>query len=766
MSVLTQPIPPRLSRTLRVGLLAVLAFAAVWLWSAPWRQERRLRSASLAQLQRLARSEPDNARLFYYLGTRARQAGQPDAAYDAFTHAADLNADDEASWLGAADLAGRMHGSQGEYDLLSLYLSRHPRSAPAHAALARFYHRRRVYLSAYREALASATLTPRDAGAWRMAGSEAMLGQSYPEAEAALRQAAVLRPRDWANQVGWGDALMALHRSPEALACYRQAIRLAPEEPIPAVSLARALLTHSASAADIREAQTLLLGTARRSPQVALTYLLLGQSYERQSRWREARAALEEAGRRDTRLNEVHFELGRVAQNTGDAQAAVREQAQYQRRLTDDAKIYSLRLHIAQARDDVGARLTLARLCAQHGDRAEAVFQCRQVLARHPDSEPARAALDALTLPNDAASLTARAEALQVQGRWSAAERLYARALGVDPAAAPAAQGLGLCLMKEGQPARAFPYLAYAARLDPRLPEAQAALAALYRDAGFADEARKRLTLAVRSAPGRADFWHALGQIEGGADAYASDAEKALARAVALAPGNNAYRLDLAEQEAANSRGDKAEADYRRAAADAPQDADALSRLGGFLLDSSPTSARRREAEDLLHRALARDPANIYARYKLGKLALEQGDTEGAVSALTTVTTRSPDIAEAWYSLGMALERRGDSARADRALAASRRLQQTFQERISVQEQITLHPRDPALRLKMARLYAKNGENARALYEYQASLHLAPANQAVRAKSAALEARLRGLGCLPSMSLYAALTAQMTQTHS
>ena len=156
------------------------------------------------------------------------------------------------------------------------------------------------------------------------------------------------------TQVGWGDALNALNRPSEALTCYRQAVRLAPKEPAAADSLARILLTRSASATDIPEAQGLLLRTARQSPQVALTYLLLGQCYERQSRWREARASLEEAGRRDPRLNEVHFELGRVAQNLGDARTTAREQSLYQRRVTEDAQIYALRLHVAQMKDDPG----------------------------------------------------------------------------------------------------------------------------------------------------------------------------------------------------------------------------------------------------------------------------------------------------------------------------------------------------------------------------------------------------------------------------
>ena len=757
MSVI-RPFASPANRGLPIALLAALVLVASWLWSGPWRQERRLRTASLAQLQSLACREPDNARVFYHLGVRARQENRLDAAYDAFTHAADLSADDEPSWLAAADLAGRLHGSQGEFDLLSLFLRRHPGSAPAHVSLARFYHRRRVYLSAFQQAKAAALLEPRDADAWRAAGSEAMLGQSYPEAEAALRRAVALRPQDWANQVGLGDALRALGRSGEAVACYRQALALAPAEPIPAVSLARALLGNAASSADLQEARRLLRDADRRPPQTALTALLLGQSAERLGHWREAQAALEEAARRDPHLNEVHFELGRVAQSLGDMKTAAREQARYAGRQADDARVYALRLHVAQAKDDVNARLTLARLCLRSGSRDEAAFQCRQVLARQPGYPPARALLEALLPP---AALTGQADTLRARGRWAAARSLYTRALVRDHAQAAAAQGIGLCFLREAQPGQAFPFLLYAVRRDPRLPEAQAALAGLYRAAGFADEARRRLTLAIQAAPDRADWWHALGLIEGESDAHAADAERSLARAAALAPSRSAYRLDLAEQEEADSRTDAAEADYRRALAGAPHDADALSRLGGFLVDTAQTASRRREAEELLRQALAQDPANQYARCKLGRLALDRGDSKGAAAALSTVVAESPDIAEAWYSLGRAWERLGKTAQAARALGESRRLQQEFQARVSLQEQVSRHPRDAGLRLRLARLYAGRGEPARALYEYEAARRLAPENRAVQDEGAALTAKLKAAGRLPAMRLYAELASQI-----
>ena len=61
-------------------VLVTLIGVAVYLWTAPALQERRLQADSLDQLQALSRREPNNARVFYYLGLHLQGLGQTQAA--------------------------------------------------------------------------------------------------------------------------------------------------------------------------------------------------------------------------------------------------------------------------------------------------------------------------------------------------------------------------------------------------------------------------------------------------------------------------------------------------------------------------------------------------------------------------------------------------------------------------------------------------------------------------------------------------------------
>jgi len=61
--------------------------------------------------------------------------------------------------------------------------------------------------------------------------------------------------------------------------------------------------------------------------------------------------------------------------------------------------------------------------------------------------------------------------------------------------------------------------------------------------------------------------------------------------------------------------------------------------------------------------------------------------------------------------------------------------------------------KDPALRLKLARLYARGGQNARAINQYQMCLDLDPKNAAARKELTALIRRWQARGEMPSMTL-------------
>src|SRR5690348_4848551 len=56
-------------------LLVALIIVAAYLWTGPWRAERALRGASFDTLLAASKRDPNNPRVFYYLGQRLRDLG-------------------------------------------------------------------------------------------------------------------------------------------------------------------------------------------------------------------------------------------------------------------------------------------------------------------------------------------------------------------------------------------------------------------------------------------------------------------------------------------------------------------------------------------------------------------------------------------------------------------------------------------------------------------------------------------------------------------
>jgi tetratricopeptide (TPR) repeat protein len=751
-------------------LLLLLLPVGLYVWTAPAREERALRNASFDQLLAASKRDPDNARLFYYMGLRLRQFGQTAPARAAFERAASLDRDDEEAWLAWAATAGALSGDREAYAALTAFKNIHPDSARVHRALALFYHQQDARQRAYDESLAAARLNPQEPANWQLAGTDAFVMRRYADSEAAFRQAVTLAPQDWRNHLGLAESLRALQRGEEALAHYREANRLAPDEPSANLMLGRALLERAASDSEVADAQKLLLRAASRQP-TASALVEVGHSYVRQQRWQEARRALEQAGRLAPADPGIHFDLSRVCLRLGDREGAARETALHQETLAYQSEKLNLLSQMYQVQNDPDIRLKLARLCAAHGDYAEAALEYRRLIARAPDLAAAKKELAALerrqpelaqhplALPISAAQdalpltvLLRDADAMLQAKRYPEAERAFLHALERDPNSAQAAQGLGLALDAQGKTDDAFRALQHAVKLNPDLPQAEFALAELYYDAGFPDECTRRLEKLTQQVTDNAEYWHALGAAGSNAESRYVASEEADRRAVSLAPANPVYLRDLADMEQKNHRFAQAEADYRRGLALAPGDASLLYRLGRFLLLDQPTPERRQEAERMLTQAIQNEPNSTGARFEMGRLLLARGDAKQAAAHLEKAITVNPGYTAAYYQLSRAYDRLGDKALSARCLAVFRTISEYESELYNTEEQAHNNLNDANLRLKLARLYARGDQNAKAINQYQMCLHLDPRNQTARKELNTLVAQLMAQGRMPSMS--------------
>jgi cytochrome c-type biogenesis protein CcmH/NrfG len=282
---------------------------------------------------------------------------------------------------------------------------------------------------------------------------------------------------------------------------------------------------------------------------------------------------------------------------------------------------------------------------------------------------------------------------------------------------------------------------------------------------GMPLEARRRMMEVVGRQPENAACWHILGQACSEAEPYFQQAEEAFRRAVALAPGNAQYVADLADMLVKTNRASEAEASYRQALALSPHDPEILSRHAMFLLTDHPSAERRAAAERLLRQALQAAPNDSYTLYALGRLSLDRGEGKQAVHYLRSAIERATqvDTAELWYALSRAYQRSGDPAQAAKALSTASRLRTQYQTMTLTEEQVARTPRDPALRLKLARLYAQRGENAKAIAEYEACLRLNSGSGPARSEMAALTHRLQSVGKMPMMAAYRVMIAGVTQ---
>ncbi|SMH45340.1 tetratricopeptide repeat protein [Azospirillum agricola] len=129
-------------------------------------------------------------------------------------------------------------------------------------------------------------------------------------------------------------------------------------------------------------------------------------------------------------------------------------------------------------------------------------------------------------------------------GRADAAEPLYRRILGTDPAQPDALHLLGVLHAQRGSPVQAVTLIGRSARVRPAAAQPWAHLGAALRAAGRPDDAEAALRRALALQPASADALEALGALLHDRAGYAP-ARLWLARALAVRPGHAETLLNL-----------------------------------------------------------------------------------------------------------------------------------------------------------------------------------------------------------------------------
>ncbi|MES1242100.1 MAG: tetratricopeptide repeat protein [Acidobacteriota bacterium] len=263
-------------------------------------------------------------------------------------------------------------------------------------------------------------------------------------------------------------------------------------------------------------------------------------------------------------------------------------------------------------------------------------------------------------------------------GRLPEARTFFATFLAGNPKSAASAFYLGQIALALKEPDKAVEWLEKAAVLDPDNSDLHRWLARAYGVAAsqanevarvrYARDAKAELDKAVRLDPRNlrahedlAEFYLRSPEFLGGSlDKARLEAETA--RKIDPVAG----RMILANIHFTRKDNAKAEEEYKEALREVPKDNRPRIALG-FLYQAQQ---RWEEAFGIFEEALANDPENWNALYQVGKTAALSGQRldrgEECLKKYLTYTPRSdaPPLSGAWFRLAMVYEKKGDKARA------------------------------------------------------------------------------------------------------
>ena len=234
------------------------------------------------------------------------------------------------------------------------------------------------------------------------------------------------------------------------------------------------------------------------------------------------------------------------------------------------------------------------------------------------------------------------------------AEQSFSEAARLGPPFAPVYNDLGRVRLARGDLEGARTAIERALQLAPDLAVAHSNMGLLEERSGDLAAALASYRAALAADPAlavaRENLARALalsGRIE--------EAVHEMARARGRAPDGRAWAL-VAQVLESGGRATEAEAAYRRAVADAPDDAIAHSALGTLLA----RQGRFDEAQESLESSLAIDPDGIDALRNLGALLAQRGKTSEAAAHFEHALAVDENARLAHFNLGLIAEERGD----------------------------------------------------------------------------------------------------------
>ena len=339
---------------------------------------------------------------------------------------------------------------------------------------------------------------------------------------------------------------------------------------------------------------------------------------------------------------------------------------------------------------ELEAKVKLAAIDWSAGKREEAEKQLADVLKENPRAS------DALLL---------RGKIELQEGKAKDAIQDFRSVLKDQPELADVHALLGRAYMETADRALAKESLEKAVALNPRLSEAQMALAALDSSSGNLKDARTRVEGLSKQDPKNLKTLSVLLRLQAAEKDWAATAET-LSRA--REAGADSAVADLAEGRLHQARKewDQAQAAFERAFTRSPESPEPLIALVQLDLQQGKAAPAKRRLEDVL----ARNPNHPYAVGLLGEIALMEKDRTGAESRFREATQRKPDWVQPWLHLvGLKL--------------AQNKREEAWE---LLENGLKANPKSEELRMMLATSLTEAGQVDRAIDEYETLLQQNP----------------------------------------
>ena len=578
---------------------------------------------SVEQVQAAIQREPHRPKLYIRLGQAHWNAGEYEAAFEAFKEAVKLA----------------------------------PASAEAHNWMGAFLMGRGSLTDAITELRKAVSLDPQYARGYTNLGSALAKSGDLAGSVTAFQKALVLDPNSWTADLNLGLALRENGDAAKAVVHLRRVAEAQPDNPTVQCELGKTLRQNG----DLASAVAAFERALAIDPEMREAYYGLGFTLKQQA------AAARKTSVATLSTNR-YYTQAQQAFAKGDLSSAEDQLVQALATDANDADAQNLLGYILGQRGDTSSALPhLERAAALRPESAEVHFNYGAALWYSGEKKKAISELKTSVRldPSAASSYALLGMAQREEGDWDEARVNLQRALALAPTTAATFVDLGIVFFRQNQTQRGLAQFEAGLNANSAVPIPDW------------DGTISAIRESLSKNPNAPELHNMLGLVLGRKGSPSNEVLAEFHEALRLRPNYAEAHNNMGLVLAQNGEDERATAEFREAVRIRPDFADAHANLGAVL-----TLTDVEEAIGELEKAVSLDPGLLKAQFNLAE-AYGNSPSHGVakqIEQLKKIISVAPDFARAHLSLGKALLHDGKIDEAVAELREATRLEPTSGE--------------------------------------------------------------------------------------